>query len=176
MVSAARSAQLPSAIWACRRVGLAFQRSLQSGWLADTWRKACQRNDFKIIHAAVKLFPLSVAIVVALSLFLAPVLQVFEVQECDMFGVSTIEAMNCHGCCAQMKYCSVQNHGQQSQPAFPGSNNRPDSGCDDILAVVSRYSVLLYALPEERENYHPSIPETATPVFSSLARLCIRLI
>jgi hypothetical protein len=37
-------------------------------------------------HAAVKLFPLSVSIAVALSIFLAPVPRVFAAQECDMFG------------------------------------------------------------------------------------------
>jgi hypothetical protein len=145
-------------------------------WLAVNWRKTCQRNNFKIRDASVKLFPLSVAIVVAFSFFFAPVPQVFEVQECDMFGISPIEAMNCHGCCAEMKCCSVQNHGKQSQAAFPGSNNRPDSGCDNMLAVVSGFSVSLYGLREERKEYHPSIPASVTPVFSSLARLCIRLI
>src|SRR5882724_2889618 len=96
---------------------------------------------------AVKLFRLSVAIAVALTLFLAPMPRVFAAQECDMFGVSPVEARNCHGCCAQMKCCSAPNQDENSQPALPGSNNRLDSGCDSILAIVPKFSVLLYALP-----------------------------
>jgi hypothetical protein len=69
-------------------------------------------------RSAVKLFPLSVAIALALTLFLAPMPQVFAAQECDMFGVSPIEARNCHGCCAQMKCCSVPNQDENSQPSF----------------------------------------------------------
>jgi hypothetical protein len=92
-----------------------------------------------------------------------------------MFGVSPIEARNCHGCCAQMKCCSVPDHDEKSQPALPGSNNRLDSGCDNILAVIPKFSVLLYALPGDREDYRPS-RLVITPAFSSLARLCIRLI
>ena len=126
-------------------------------------------------HAAVKLFPLSVAIALALSIFLAPVPRVFAVQECDMFGVSPIDAGNCHGCCAQMKCCSAPNKAENSQPAVPGSNNRSDSSCDSILAVVPNLSIL-YVLPSDREKYRPSRPISVNPVFSSLARLCIRLI
>jgi len=131
---------------------------------------------FQNKRSAVKLFPLSVAIALALTLFLAPMPQVFAAQECDMFGVSPIEARNCHGCCAQMKCCSVPDNDGKSQPALPGSNNRSDSGSDNILAVVPKFSVLLYALPGDREDYRPSRPASVTPVFSSLARLCIRLI
>jgi len=133
-------------------------------------------KQFQNKHTAVKLFPLSVAIALALTLFFAPMPRVFATQECDMFGVSPIEARNCHGCCAQMKCCSLQNHDEKSQPALPGSNNRSDSGCDNILAVVPKFSVLLYALAGDREDCRPSGLASVAPVFSSLARLCIRLI
>jgi hypothetical protein len=133
-------------------------------------------KGFQNKHATVKLLSLSVAIAVALAVFLAPVPRVFTAQECDMFGVSPFEARNCHGCCAQMKCCSAPNQDENSQPPLPGSNNRPDSGCDSILAVVPKLSVLLYALPGDSEDYRPSRPASVTPVFSSLARLCIRLI
>ena len=125
---------------------------------------------------AVKLFPLSVGIALALTLFLAPVPRAVAAQECDMFGVTPIEARNCHGCCAQMKCCSVPDHDEKSQPALPGSNNRSDSGCDNILAVTSKDSILLYSLPSDVENYRPFGILSAAPLTLSLARLCIRLI
>jgi hypothetical protein len=131
---------------------------------------------FQNKHAAVKLFPLSVAIALLVTLLLAPMPRVFATQECDMFGLSAVEASNCHGCCAQMKCCSVPNQAEDSQPVQPRSNNRSDSGSDNILAVVPKFSVLLYALAGDREDYRPSRPASVTPVFSSLARLCIRLI
>jgi hypothetical protein len=127
-------------------------------------------------RSGVKLIPLSVGIAVALTLFVAPVPRVISAQECDMFGVSQTEARNCHGCCAQMKCCSVPDRDEKSQPALPESKNRSDSGCDNILAFVPKFSVLLYALPGDGEDYRASRLASVTPVFSSLAHLCIRLI
>jgi len=125
--------------------------------------------------SAMQLFPLSVAIALALTLFLGPMPRAFAAQECDMFGISPIEARNCHGCCAQMKCCSVPNHGEKSQPALPGSNNRSDSSGDNIL-VDPKFSVLLHELPGDSVDYRPYGLAPVAPVFSSLARLCIRLI
>jgi hypothetical protein len=110
---------------------------------------------FQNKRALLKLFPLSVASALALTLFLAPMPQVFAAQECDMFGVSPIEGRNCHGGCAQMRCCSVPKQDEKSQPVLPGSNNRSDSG-RDILAVVPKFSVLLYALPGDSRDYRPS--------------------
>jgi hypothetical protein len=93
-----------------------------------------------------------------------------------MLGVSPIEAKNCHGCCAQMKCCSAPNQNDNSQPALPESNNRSDSGCNIIVAVVPHFSILLGALACDRKDHHTSGLSSVTPVFSSLARLCIRLI
>ena len=123
-----------------------------------------------------KLFPLSVAIALALALFVAPLSRAIADQRCDMLGRSASQAKNCHGCCEQMKCCPVSKQEEKAQSSQPTSSNRPDSGFGSILAVTSKDSVLLYLLSCHFENYRPVRRSSAGPVALSLARLCIRLI
>jgi hypothetical protein len=127
-------------------------------------------------NSSVKLFPLSIAIVLVLALFLAPLSRAIADQRCDMLGGSASQAKNCHGCCDQMKCCPVSKQEEKAQSAQPISSNRSDSGFGSILAVSSKDSVVLYSLPSDVENYRPFRTSSAVPVALSLARLCIRLI
>ena len=125
---------------------------------------------------SVKLFPLSIAIVLALALFIAPLSRAIADQRCDMLGRSASQAKNCHGCCEQMKCCSVSKQEEKAQSTQPTSSSRSDPGFGNILAVSSKDSVLLYSLSADAENYRPFRTPSAAPVALSLARLCIRLI
>ena len=125
---------------------------------------------------SVKLFPLSIAIVLALALFLAPLSRAIADQRCDMLGRSASQAKNCHGCCEQMKCCPVSKQEEKAQSTQPTSSSRSDSGFGNILAVTSKDSVLLCSLSDEAENYRPFRTSSAAPLTLSLARLCIRLI
>jgi hypothetical protein len=127
-------------------------------------------------HSAVKPFPLSVAIALALALFVAPLSGTIAGQRCDMLGRSASQAKNCHGCCDQMKCCSVSKQEEKAQSTQPTSSSRSDSGFGKILAVTSKDFVLLYSLSGDVENYRPFGRSSAAPVALSLARLCIRLI
>jgi hypothetical protein len=142
----------------------------------DKWRKACQMKQFQNKRSAVKLFPLSVAITLALAVFLAPLSRAIADQRCDMLGRSASQAKNCHGCCDQMKCCSVSKQEEKAQSAQPTSSSRSDSGFGNILAVTSKDFVLLYSLPSDLENYRSFRTSSAAPLTLSLARLCIRLI
>ena len=75
-----------------------------------------------------KLFPLSVAIALALALFFAPLSRAIADQRCDMLGRSASQAKNCHGCCEQMKCCPVSKQEEKAQPTQPTSSSRPDVG------------------------------------------------
>ena len=123
-----------------------------------------------------KLFPLSVAIALALALFFAPLSRAIADQRCDMLGRSASQAKNCHGCCEQMKCCPVAKQEEKAQSTYPTSSSRPDVGFGNILALISKDSVLLYLLSCHLENYRPFRRSSAGPVALSLARLCIRLI
>jgi hypothetical protein len=126
--------------------------------------------------SAVKLFPLSVVITLALAVFVAPLSRAIADQRCDMLGRSASQAKNCHGCCDQMKCCSVSKQEEKAQSTQPTSSSRSDSGFGNILAVTSKDFVLLYLLPSDLENYRPFRTSSAAPLTLSLARLCIRLI
>jgi hypothetical protein len=126
--------------------------------------------------AFVKLFPLSIAIVLVLALFFAPLSRAIADQQCDMLGRSASQAKNCHGCCDQIKCCPVSKQDEKAQSTQPTSSSRLDSGFGHILAVTSRDFVLLYSLSSDVENYRPFRTSSAAPVALSLARLCIRLI
>jgi hypothetical protein len=123
-----------------------------------------------------KLFPSSIAIVLVLALFLAPLSRAIADQRCDMLGRSASQAKNCHGCCDQMKCCPVSKQEEKAQSTQPTSSSRSDSGFGSILAVTSKDSVVLYSLPSDVENYRPFGISSAAPLTLSLARLCIRLI
>ena len=123
-----------------------------------------------------KLFPLSVAVAMALALFSAPLSRAIADQRCDMLGRSASQAKNCHGCCEQMKCCPVAKQEEKAQPTQPTSSSRPDVGFGNILAVTSKDSVLLYLLSCHLENYRPVRTSSTAPIALSLARLCIRLI
>lgn len=123
-----------------------------------------------------KLFPLSVAIALALALFFAPLSRAIADQRCDMLGRSASQAKNCHGCCEQMKCCPVAKQEEKAQPTHPTSSSRPDVGFGNILALTSKDSVLLYLLSCHLENYRPVRTSSTAPTALSLARLCIRLI
>jgi hypothetical protein len=123
----------------------------------------------------VKLFPLSVAIAVALALFLAPLSPVLADQRCDMLGRSPSQAKNCHGCCEQMKCCPVEKQGEKAQ-SQPTSSSRSDSGFGSIAAITAKDFVLLYSLSGGVASYRPFATSFHVPVSLSLARLCIRLI
>jgi hypothetical protein len=125
---------------------------------------------------SVKLFPSSVAITLALALFLAPLSRIIADQRCDMLGRSASQSKNCHGCCDQMKCCPVSKQEEKAQPTQPTSSSRSDSGFGNILAVPSKDSALLYSLSGDVENFRPFRTPSAAPVALSLARLCIRLI
>ena len=125
---------------------------------------------------SVKLFPLSIAIVLVLALFFAPLSRAIADQRCDMLGRSASQAKNCHGCCEQMKCCPVSKQDEKAQSTQPTSSSRLDSGFGNILAVTSKDFVLLYSLSGDVENYRPFRTSSAAPVALSLARLCIRLI
>jgi hypothetical protein len=131
---------------------------------------------FKNRNESVKLFPLSVAIVVALAVFLAPLSRAIADQRCDMLGRSASQAKNCHGCCNQMKCCSVSKQEEKAQSTQSTSSSRSDSGFGNILAVTSKDFVLLYSLPDDLEKYRRFRTSSAAPLTLSLARLCIRLI
>jgi hypothetical protein len=131
---------------------------------------------FQNKRGAVKRFPLSIAIVLALALFLAPLSRAIADQRCDMLGRSASQAKNCQGCCEQMKCCPVLKQEEKAQSAKPTSSSRSDSGFGNILAVTSKDFVLLYSLSGGVENYRPFRTSSAAPVALSLARLCIRLI
>jgi hypothetical protein len=124
----------------------------------------------------VKLFPLSVAIAVALALFFAPLSRAIADQRCDMLGRSASQAKNCHGCCDQMKCCPVSKQGEKAQSGQPASSSRLDSGFSNVLAVASKDSVLLYLLSGGVQNYRVLSTFFPAPIALSLARLCIRLI
>jgi hypothetical protein len=124
----------------------------------------------------VKLLPLSVAITLALAVFVAPLSRAIADQRCDMLGRSASQAKNCRGCCDQMKCCSVSKQEDKAQSTQPTSSSRSDSGLGNILAVTSKDFVLLYLLPSDLENYRPFRTSSAAPLTLSLARLCIRLI
>jgi hypothetical protein len=125
---------------------------------------------------SVKFFPLSIAIVLALALFHAPLSGAIAGQRCDMLGRSASQARNCHGCCEQMKCCPVSKQDEKAQSTQPASSGRSDPGFGNILAVTSKDSVLLYWLSADAEDYRPFRTPSAAPVALSLARLCIRLI
>ena len=127
-------------------------------------------------NASVKLFPLSIAIVLALALVLAPLSRAIADQRCDMLGRSASQAKNCQGCCEQMKCCPVLKKEEKAKSTQPTSSSRSDSGFGNLLAVTSKDSVLLYSLSRDVENYRPFRTSSAAPVALSLARLCIRLI
>jgi hypothetical protein len=131
---------------------------------------------FQNKRGAVKLFPLSVAIALALALFVAPLARAIADQRCDMLGRSASQAKNCHGCCEQMKCCPVLKQEEKAQSTRPTSSSRPDSGFGNILAVTSKDFVLLYSLSGGVENYRRFRTSSVAPVALSLARLCIRLI
>jgi hypothetical protein len=143
-------------------------------WLAETAKLA--NRSFLNKNASVKLFPLSIAIVLALALFLAPLSRAIADQRCDMLGRSASEAKNCHGCCEQMKCCPVSKQEERAQSTQPTSSSRSDLGFGNILAVSSKDSVLLYSLSANAVDYRPFRTPSASPVALSLARLCIRLI
>ena len=139
-------------------------------------RRNLPMKRFQNRNASVKLFPLSIAIVLSLALFVAPLSRAIADQRCDMLGRSASQAKNCHGCCEQMKCCSVSKQEEKSQSTQPTSSSRSDSGFGNILAVTSKDSVLLYSLSSGVENYRPFRTSSAAPLTLSLARLCIRLI
>src|SRR5215207_7737618 len=118
----------------------------------------------------VKLFPLSVAITLALAVFVAPLSRAIADQRCDMLGRSASQAKNCHGCCDQMKCCSVSKQEEKAQSTQPTSSTRSDSGFGNILAVTSKDFVLLYLLPCDLGNYRPFRTSFAAPLSLSLAR------
>jgi hypothetical protein len=124
----------------------------------------------------VKLFPLSIAVAMALALFFAPLSRAIADQRCDMLGRSASQARNCHGCCEQMKCCPVSKQEEKSQSTQPISSSRTESGFGNILAVTSKDFVLLYSLSVNVENLRLFQASSAAPVAPSLARLCIRLI
>jgi hypothetical protein len=124
----------------------------------------------------VKLFPLSVAIAVALALFFAPLSRALANQRCDMLGRSASQAKNCHGCCDQMKCCPVSKQEEKAQSEQPASSSRLDSGFGNILAVAAKHSVPLYSLSGSAEGCRPYLTFPPTPAALSLALLCIRLI
>ena len=121
-------------------------------------------------------FPLSVAIALALALFFAPLSRALADQRCDMLGRSASQAKNCHGCCDQMKCCTVSKQEEKSQSPQPISNSRSDSGFGNSLAVTFNDSVLLYSLFGDVENFRPFRASFAFRTAPSLERLCIRLI
>jgi hypothetical protein len=121
---------------------------------------------------SVKLFPLSIAVVLALALFLTPLSRAIADQRCDMLGGSASQAKSCQGCCQQMKCCSVSKQEEKAQSTQPTSSSRSDSGFGNILAVPPKDSVL----PRDVEDYRPFGTSSAAPSTLSLARLCIRLI
>ncbi len=123
-----------------------------------------------------KLFSLSVAIVMALALFFAPLSRAIADQRCDMLGRSASQARNCHGCCEQMKCCSVSKQEEKAQSSQPTSSSRLDSGFGSIAAITSKDFVLLYSLSGGVASYRPFATSSPVPVSLSLARLCIRLI
>jgi hypothetical protein len=124
----------------------------------------------------VKLFPLSIAIVLSLALFVAPLSRAIADQRCDMLGRSASQAKNCQGCCEQMKCCSVSKQEEKSQSTQPTSSSRSDSGFGNILAVPPKDPVLFFSLPGDVKDYRPFRTLSAAPLTLSLARLCIRLI
>jgi hypothetical protein len=124
----------------------------------------------------VKLFPLSIAIVLVLALFFAPLSRAIADQRCDMLGRSASQTKNCHGCCEQMKCCPVSKQEEKAQSTQPKSSSRSDSGFGNILAVTAKDCVLLYSLAGDVENYRTFRTSSAAPVALSLERLCIRLI
>jgi hypothetical protein len=125
----------------------------------------------------VKLFPLSVAIAVALALFFEPLSHAIPDQRCDMLGRSASQAKNCHGCCGQMKCCPIATKQQEkAQSSEPAASSRLDSGFGKILALASKDSALLYLLPGDGQKYRVLRTFSPAPATPSLAVLCIRLI
>ena len=150
------------------------KESMEQG--VGIWRRNLPMKRFQNRNASVKLFPLSIAIVLSLALFVAPLSRAIADQRCDMLGRSASQAKNCHGCCEQMKCCSVSKQEEKSQSTQPTSSSRSDSGFGNILAVPPKDPVLLYSLPGDVEDYRPFRTSSAAPLTLSLARLCIRLI
>ena len=101
-------------------------------------RRNLPMKRFQNRNASVKLFPLSVAIALALALFVAPLSRAIADQRCDMLGRSASQAKNCQGCCEQMKCCSVSKQEEKAQSTQPTSSSRSDSGFGNILAVTSK--------------------------------------
>jgi hypothetical protein len=131
---------------------------------------------FQTKGSAVKLFPLSVTIALALALFVAPLSRAIADQRCDMLGRSASQAKDCQGCCDRMKCCSVSKQEEKAQSSKPTSNSRSDSGVGNILAVTPKDFVLLYSLSGGVENFRPFRTSSAAQLTLSFARLCIRLI
>ena len=151
-----------------------FQR--ERGTRVGIRRRNLPMKRFQNRNASVKLFSLSISIVLSLALFVVPLSGAIADQRCDMLGRSASQANNCHGCCDQMKCCPVSKQEEKAQSGQPTSSSRSDSGFGNIIAVTSKDFVLLYSLSGDAENYRPFRTSSAAPVALSLARLCIRLI
>ena len=74
-----------------------------------------------------------------------------------------------------MKCCAVANDNTQPHPLqMPDSRSGFSAG--PLLAVLLTLHLSFHSLPTGREDFRPATTAISAPVFSSLSRLCIRLI
>lgn len=124
----------------------------------------------------VKLYRMSVGLVMAVVLVFAPFARAFSVHECNMLGASPTQEKSCQGCCATMKCCIDTKQQEDTKPVPAAPNHRGDLVAHDFLAVTAKFAVILYLLPEGQENDFGRQTVLAVSASPSLARLCVRLI
>lgn len=124
----------------------------------------------------VKLYRMSMGLIMAVVLVFAPFSRSFSAHECNMLGASPSQEQSCQGCCATMKCCIDTKQQEDTKPVPVAPTHRGDSVAHDFLAVPAKFAVILYLLPEGRENDFGRQTVFAVSASPSLARLCVRLI
>ncbi len=124
----------------------------------------------------VKPYPMSVALVAALAILLAPLSRVFAAHECGMPGVSSERQKNCAGCCKVMACCALSKQDEKPQPVQAPSSGRAEAGSLSLLAVAWKAPAFGAATPRPPRAFPPGTRDFLEPELHSLDRLCVRLI
>jgi len=115
---------------------------------------------------------IGLTLALALALIAAPLAGLIAANDCGLPGVPEARAKNCHGCCVKMA-CCVDTKRDKAQPV-QNAECRTDAGVAAVVAV--RVARSLFTPATGRSAYRPVAQSAAVPVFSSIDRLCVRLI
>ena len=113
----------------------------------------------------------SLALLLVLALFLAPLSSRGAVRACNM---PNADMVSCEGCCASVKCCLSSN--QSETPPFNATSQNRHVRHNNLLAAPCCNCSVFGPLPTGQENHSPFRTSPPVRAFASSAQLCIRLI